>query len=170
MPTSYPGTDRGQGFFEVDYSEGALVGYRWFQAQNTTPLFPFGHGLSYATFTYGAPQTQGSVSWDGHNTFQLLVWVHTNDDSIQPAREVVQMYVQGPGRLGDPPRNLKGSCVLDVSPSALCHLNLGIQDLSMWSEESGGWVGYPEGVYIIWLGSSSADIRITANVTVTKKG
>ena len=169
MPTSYPGTDRGRGFNEVDYTEGLLVGYRWYQAQGTTPLFPFGHGLSYATFVYGQVQVQGSVSWDGHATFQLLVWLSTNDDSMV-AREVVQLYVQGPGRAGDPPRALKGVCVVEVTPTALCHFNLGIQDLSVWSEASNSWVGYPVGTYLIWVGSSSTDIRRTANVTVTEKG
>ena len=46
-PLRYPGVDGRQ-----EYSEGVLVGYRWYDAKGIAPLFPFGHGLSYTTFAY----------------------------------------------------------------------------------------------------------------------
>jgi beta-glucosidase len=51
-PLQYPGTDRGRGFPESDYTEGLFMGYKWYDAQNISPLWPFGFGLSYSTFTY----------------------------------------------------------------------------------------------------------------------
>ena len=50
-PKQYPGTDRGGGFPETDFSEKQLFGYRWFDATGKLPLFAFGHGLSYSSFT-----------------------------------------------------------------------------------------------------------------------
>src|SRR5207249_2088028 len=48
----YPGVTDAQGVPHATYSEGLLIGYRWYDAQNITPLFPFGYGLSYTTFAY----------------------------------------------------------------------------------------------------------------------
>ncbi|MBO9622714.1 MAG: glycoside hydrolase family 3 protein [Sphingomonas sp.] len=60
------------GTFPVDYAEGADVGYRWYEKQALTPLFPFGHGLSYTSFAYRNPVVKGgktlSVSFDVVNT------------------------------------------------------------------------------------------------------
>ena len=50
QPERYPGTDEGDGYPVIRYSEGLEIGYRWFQAQGIEPLFGFGFGLSYTTF------------------------------------------------------------------------------------------------------------------------
>ena len=50
QPERYPGTDEGNGFPVIRYSEGLNMGYRWFQSQGIKPLFPFGFGLSYTSF------------------------------------------------------------------------------------------------------------------------
>ena len=58
--------------FTIDYFEGCNVGYRWFETRKLTPLFPFGFGLSYSTFTYSNLKVVGgktlSVSFDVKNT------------------------------------------------------------------------------------------------------
>ena len=63
-PERYPGTDEGDGYPVIRYSEGLEIGYRWFQAQGIEPLFGFGFGLSYTTFdvtdlTVDAPRQRG---------------------------------------------------------------------------------------------------------------
>jgi beta-glucosidase len=68
-----PGVDVAHGVqFDVNYSEGASVGYRWFAERNLTPLFPFGFGLSYTNFAYNDLAVQGgttlSVAFDVKNT------------------------------------------------------------------------------------------------------
>ena len=52
-PERYPGTDEGDGYPVIRYSEGLEIGYRWFQGQGIQPLFGFGFGLSYTTFDIG---------------------------------------------------------------------------------------------------------------------
>ena len=49
-PVRYPGTDEGEGWPNMRYTEGLQIGYRWFQSQGIRTLFPFGYGLSYTTF------------------------------------------------------------------------------------------------------------------------
>ncbi len=58
--------------FPIDYTEGADVGYRWYEKTHAAPLFPFGHGLSYTRFAYRIPVVTGgaklSISFDVVNT------------------------------------------------------------------------------------------------------
>ena len=55
--------------FDIDYTEGLKVGYKWFQAENKKPLFAFGHGLSYTSFAYSdLTATIDSVSFKVRNT------------------------------------------------------------------------------------------------------
>lgn len=68
------GIDKATGF-DIDYLEGADVGYRWFAKTDASPLFPFGHGLSYSTFAVSDLRVQGgktlTVSFDVANTGKL---------------------------------------------------------------------------------------------------
>jgi len=54
LPTSRPDVQQHKGRIAVEYPEGADVGYRWYDRQGSRPLFPFGFGLSYSEFAYGA--------------------------------------------------------------------------------------------------------------------
>ncbi len=72
-------------FFVVAFSEGLLVGYRWYDAKQQVPLFPFGHGLSYTTFLYSGV----SVKNIGANLWAVNVNV-TNNGKMA-GREVVQV-------------------------------------------------------------------------------
>jgi hypothetical protein len=78
VPASTPAQWPGQNG-TVQYSEGLDVGYRWYDAQNKTPLFPFGYGLSYTSFGYsnlsvGAPDSSGNVAvgFDVTNTAAVI--------------------------------------------------------------------------------------------------
>ncbi len=55
-PEQYPGVVR-DGIRQVEYSEGLAVGYKWYDSKNIDPIFEFGHGLSYTTFTYSDLRT-----------------------------------------------------------------------------------------------------------------
>ena len=102
-PERYRGTDEGDGYPVIRYSEGLEIGYRWFQAQGIQPLVGFGFGLSYTTFDLA------DVSVDAPSGVSAPVTVATtltNTGSVAGA-EVVQVYLGIPAP-GQPPKRLVG--------------------------------------------------------------
>jgi beta-glucosidase len=156
IPSSYPGTDRGRGYPEVDYSEGLEVGYRFYDAQGTDPLFSFGHGLSYTSFNYGNLSVVGT-------TVSFSV---TNNGTDYPGGEVAQVYVAG-AFPGDPPKQLKGFKYTGVLPVGYqVEVNIVLEPLVYWSVEEHAFVSFPPGDYTVWVGSSSRDLRLQGAVRV----
>ena len=144
------------------YREDILVGYRWHDTKRVPPLFPFGHGLSYVTFTYG----KASVAHDGDSTWTISVPV-TNNGTME-ASEVVQLYV------GDdkctvlrPKKELKAFAKVKVKPgaTAIATMSVSRDDLMFWSEKDNGWKLEP-GTFTLYIGSSSADIRQKLKIAV----
>ena len=88
------------------YGEGLFVGYRYYDAKHITPLFPFGFGLSYTTFDYGALQL--STQQIGPDD-TLQVSVEITNTGRRAGKEVVQMYLRDVlARLQRPEKELKG--------------------------------------------------------------
>ena len=86
-----PGTGLKDGdMFTIDYSEGAAVGYKWFDAKGLEPLFPFGHGLSYTSFGYGPVSARANP--DGSVTASFTV----QNTGKLPGMDVAQVYVSAP--------------------------------------------------------------------------
>ena len=144
------------------YREDILVGYRWHDTKRVPPLFPFGHGLSYVTFTYG----KASVALNGDSTWTVSVPV-TNNGTME-ASEVVQLYV------GDdkctvlrPKKELKAFAKVKVKPGATATATMSVSrdDLMFWSEKDNGWKLEP-GTFTLYIGSSSADIRQKLKIAV----
>jgi beta-glucosidase len=139
---------------EVLYSEGVDVGYRWYDAQGTTPLFPFGYGLSYTTFAFsGLRLRQASVTGTGDVRVSATI---TNTGS-RPGSDVAQLYVGDPASAGEPPRELAGFDRVTLAPgqSAPVSFTLTPQQLSWWSDSANGWTESP-GLYRLYVGDSSA--------------
>ena len=83
------------------YDEGVYVGYRWFDTEGIDVSYPFGYGLSYTTFEYGAPV----VRRDGEN---VVVEVNVKNTGKVAGKESVQLYVKAPkGKLDKPVHELK---------------------------------------------------------------
>jgi beta-glucosidase len=139
----------------VNYSEGVLVGYRWYDARNQEPLFPFGHGLSYTAFQYSDLQ----VSHSGGN--RIAVNVRIANTGTREGAEVVQLYLGSPAEAEEPPRQLKGFEKIRLEPgeSRLVAMELDESSLATWDTEIHDWRVYP-GMYSIMVGSSSRDIRL----------
>ncbi|HTQ08174.1 MAG TPA: glycoside hydrolase family 3 C-terminal domain-containing protein [Polyangiaceae bacterium] len=97
--------------FDVHYDEGAAVGYRWYDARHAEPLFPFGHGLAYTTFT-----RQGLVARleDG----ELRVRFRVKNSGKRPGQDVAQIYVGPLGGGWESPKHLAGFAKSELAPGA----------------------------------------------------
>lgn len=141
--------------FDVDYSEGAEVGYKWYQRRHLKPLFPFGYGLSYTRFAYSklAAKIQ-----DG----QLLVSFTVKNLGCRKGRAVPQVYVgaQSWRSMGwEAPRRLAGWSKVSLEPGEVSEVTLTVDPrlLSVFDEAHHRW-RRAAGVYEVWLGGSSADL------------
>ena len=145
----------------VRYGEGIHVGHRGFDARQQQVAYPFGHGLSYTTFAYG-PATVTATP-DG-----LLVRLSVTNTGGRDGREVVQAYVSLPGSaVRRPPRELKGFANVAVPAGATVEVELPIarDDLAYWDTRVSRWV-VEGGTYVVEVGASSRDLRVTATVDV----
>ncbi len=130
------------------------------------PLWPFGHGLSYTTYTYSALSISGTIS-PSANSAATITMTLTNSGAVAGS-EVVQLYVQFPAGLGEPPKALKGfqKVALAAGASTTLTFTLDADDIAIFDLVSDDFVT-PPGTYGVALASSSKDIRLTGSVTVT---
>ncbi len=156
-PAQYPGVN-----YHVSYSERLQIGYRWYDANNVAPQFPFGHGLSYTTFLY-SNLTVSPVSPSG----QVAVGVDVQNTGTRAGAEVVQLYLGFPSGVGEPPRLLKGFRKVTLPPGASAHVTFTLvwEDLAYWDAIAHAWA-VPTGTFVVMAGSSSRDIRRVGSLTV----
>jgi beta-glucosidase len=157
VPASTPAQWPGQNG-TVQYSEGLNVGYRWYDAKNKTPMFPFGYGLSYTTFGYknltvGTPDASGNVA----------VGFDITNTGSRAGTEVAQVYVGQPSSTGEPPKNLRGFTRVALDPGQTKHatVTLNARSFQYWS--GSGWTN-ASGTNQILVGASSRDVRLTGQV------
>ncbi len=151
----------------VRYGEGIFVGYRGFDAADLPVAYPFGHGLSYTTFSYrDLAVTQAGSADDGD--LDVTVTCTVTNVGARSGREVVQLYVgDTAAAVARPPRELKAFSKLDLAPGAQHQVTftLTARDLSYWSTTHRRWVLEP-GEFQIAVGASSRDIRGTAAIVI----
>ncbi len=150
------------------YSEGLMTGYRWYESQNITPQFPFGHGLSYTTFSMSTLKVTPKIS-DGTQplTFTLSV---KNTGPVYGA-EVPQVYLGMPPATGEPPKRLVGFQKVWLQPGETQQVQVTIDPaasnhpLSYWDSGSQSWKT-AAGFYPIYIGNSSADVALQGTFLV----
>jgi beta-glucosidase len=151
-----PGGGRGRmPDFDIDYTEGLKVGYKWFDAEDKQPLFAFGHGLSYTTFGYsGLKASIGSVSFTVRNTGK------------RAGTEIVEVYAGLPSAAAEPPKRLVAwdKVALAAGESKTVTLPLDPKFLSIFDEQKDDWMMLP-GEYKFFVGGSSGNTPLTAVVT-----
>ena len=144
---------------KTTYSEGVNVGYRWFDHENTAPLFAFGHGLSYTTFAYSDLKVEKAS--DGG----LDVSVGIKNTGATDSDEVPQVYLGAPGVVPDgvqfPVRALAAfdRIHLAAGEANTFTLHVAPRQLQYWSTKDGKWVT-ATGKRTISVGASSRDLRV----------
>ena len=143
------------------YTEGSLVGYRWFDTKNVKPMFAFGHGLSYVDFEYGA------VKASAKKDVVKVTFTLTNKGGMT-ADEVVQLYVARPDATVEwPVKELKAfdRVTLAAGETKTVTLEIPVKDLRYWNVEKNAW-DLEHGKLVLLLGAASDDIRQQAEVII----
>jgi beta-glucosidase len=150
---------------QVTYSEGIDVGYRWYDVNNVTPLFPFGFGLSYTQFSFSNLQISPSTA-DGTKSVRVSATV-TNTGQVSGS-DVAQLYLGDPSASGEPPRQLAGFRRVNLRPGACAQVRFTItpQEMSWWDDAANGWT-QTEGTYSVYVGDSSALSNLPLRGTFT---
>ncbi|WP_329361816.1 glycoside hydrolase family 3 C-terminal domain-containing protein [Streptomyces sp. NBC_00669] len=154
----WPGADN-----KVQYSEGLQVGYRHYDATKQTPLFPFGFGLSYTSFSF-SDLSVGSLTKGGSATVTAKV---TNTGS-RAGSDVAQLYIVDPAASGEPSKQLQGFRKVTLAAGASTTVSFPVteQNLRHWNTGSNNWTT-DTGAYGIRVGDSAADIPLTGTLNVT---
>ena len=144
------------------YKEGVLLGYRWFDAKNIAPLFPFGFGLSYTRFDL----SDLKVEKNGDDEVSFSVAVHNN--GARAGAEVVQVYAASPG-VAEPraPRELKayGKVFLEPGGTKAVTMKAKMADLMSWDPAAKKWV-LPAGEFVFQAGDSSRNLPLRASLSL----
>jgi beta-glucosidase len=159
---TYPGKDT-----TTTYKEGILVGYRWYDTKKIDPLYCFGYGLSYTSFTYAG------LSTDKKNytaADKIVATVKVKNSGSVAGKEIVQLYVSKMNSsVPRADKELKAFKKIMITPgnTSSVSVNINVSDLAYWSDEQSKWVVEP-GDYKLMAASSSKDIRQIASFNVSK--
>jgi len=152
-----------QVFIDANYTEGLKVGYRWYDAENKEPLFPFGFGLSYTTFSYSQLKVASGKS--------VEVSFSVKNTGLRAGAEVAQVYLGLPASAGEPPKRLVAweKVQLDPGQSRAVTLLLEPQLMSVFNVVNNAWELIP-GDYRVSVGGSSRDTPLNATLPIPAEG
>jgi beta-glucosidase len=145
--------------FQVSYSEGVKIGYKWYDAENKPVLFPFGYGLSYTTYSYSnlkvTPGKNPHVSFTVANT------------GNRAGAEVAEVYASLPAAAAEPPKRLVGWSKIKLSAGESKEVSVEVDPkyLSIFNVEQDAWQLIP-GEYGFMVGGSSQDLPLKESVSL----
>ena len=145
--------------FQVRYDEGVKVGYKWYDAENKPVLFPFGHGLSYTTYSYSnlkvTPVKNPRVNFTVTNT------------GDRAGAEIAEVYASLPAAAAEPPKRLVGwsKVKLNAGESKEVAVEVDPKYLSIFNVEQNGWQLLP-GTYTFLVGGSSQILPLKESVNL----
>ncbi|KAJ7590347.1 fibronectin type III-like domain-containing protein [Mycena floridula] len=148
------------------HRRGIFVGYRSFDRQSITPLFPFGHGLSYATFTY----SDLSVSEIEIPSLKVSVAFTIKNTSDISGREIAQVYVTDPeSSLPRAVKELKAfiKVSLDAGESKSVTLRMDREAFGYYDDRRASWVA-EKGKFGVLVGASSADMKLVGETELAE--
>ncbi len=145
--------------FETHYDEGLKVGYKWYDAEKQSVLFPFGYGLSYTTYEYSGlrvtPGEHVKVSFTVKNT------------GNRAGTEIAQVYAGLPASAGEPPKRLVGWSRVKLNPGESKEVTIDIEPLflSVFQPQQHAWKKL-SGDYSIMVGSSSESLPLRDTISL----
>lgn len=153
----------------IVYEEGVFVGYRGYEKRGTTPLFPFGHGLSYTSFAYDDLKIspRAKVRTNGDDPLYDVTFTVTNTGK-RPGATVAQVYVaDNHARVPRPPKELKGfaKVMLQAGESQSVTVPLDARAFMYYDVQAKKWRA-DAGTFGILVGSSSAKIEARGEVVL----
>jgi len=143
--SSFPGVNS-----TVDFGTGLAIGYRWYQATRTRPLFPFGFGLDYTLFSLSAVTAHTTSSG-------VIVQATVTNVGTRRGADVVQAYVHYPSSTGEPPDLLRAFARVDLAPSGSSRVSMTIRPGGFQIFRHGA-LRTVAGQYRIDVGESSANL------------
>jgi beta-glucosidase-like glycosyl hydrolase len=165
-PSRYPGTvDVSTNTTNYHYSEGLDVGYRWYDAKQLEPMFPFGFGLTYSDFSFSGLTVS---PYAADSAGQVRVSATVTNTGTRTASDVAQLYVGDPASTGEPPKQLKGFQRVTLQPggSQRVTFTVAASDLQTWDSNAHAW-RTNTGTYGIFVGDSSRMLPLAATYTLT---
>ena len=154
-----PGISTNQTPFDAVYDEGLKVGYKWYDAEKKEPLFPFGFGLSYTTYSYSELKT---TSDNG-----LTVTFKVKNTGNRAGEETAQVYLTLPASTHEPPRRLVGWSKTALGPGEQKDVAVKVdpQMVSIFNPDKNSWEVVP-GEYKVWVGRSSRNLPLSATIAL----
>jgi beta-glucosidase len=165
LTSQYPGTlDSTGALQDVHYDERLEVGYRFWDAHDQAPLFPFGYGLSYASTQISAHSAR--LTADGGAEVDVLL----KNTGARPGSEVAQAYIGFPAQSGEPPKQLKAFRKVMLKPGESRSLTIKLEPrvFAHWDEQQSRW-RVTAGTYRIMVGRSSRDMVYQGQVELPDK-
>ena len=150
--------------YDVNYKEGVLMGYRWYEAKGIEPLYPFGYGLSYTTFEID--RLKAAAKYEGKGTYRVSF--ELKNTGLADGAEVVQLYVgEEEPTVIRPKKELKAfkKVWLKAGEKKKVELEISYEDFAFWCPEAKDWKVNP-GKYGLYIGTSSKDIAYNITVQV----
>ena len=144
--------------YTVHYDDGLKVGYKWYESEHKEPLFSFGFGLSYTTYSYSNLKTD-----DAQRTVSFAV----KNTGKRAGAEVAQVYATLPEAAGEPFKRLVGWQRIELGPGESKTVTVAVDArvMSIFDEQKNGWSLLP-GAYRILVGPSSAQTPLNATLQV----
>ena len=158
IPASGPNSEHRIKPFDLHYTEGAKVGYKWFEATHKEPLFPFGFGLSYTSFAYSGLTVDAA---------QHTVHFTVRNTGAREGAEIAQVYVALPAAAKEEYQRLAGWQRVTLAPGQSKDVSVTLNPLTMevFNTEKNGWEMLP-GEYKVMAGPSSSETPLKATMRV----
>lgn len=147
----------GENIVDCSYAEGVFAGFPHYEQSEV--VFPFGHGLSYTTFSYHYLEVGMGQQCPGDTPACVSARIANRGD--RAGAEVAQLYLGFPAGVGEPAKVLRGFQRVELAPNEWQKITfpLRMEDIQIFDEAANAW-RIPQGVFSVFVGSSSRDLRL----------